>query len=169
MRRLELAVALVVALACGAVSAARGETADLVISGGIVVTVDAKFSVFSPGAIAVKDGRILAVGPAAEVSARYSARNRYDATGKLVIPGLVNTHTHAAMTLLRGLADDLPLDRWLTEEVTWQVQRNPATKEKTQLALNAYIGPLIKVAENAMIANVLNDYHAVFWRRRSRS
>ena len=117
MRRLELAVALVVALACGAVSAARGETADLVISGGIVVTVDAKFSVFSPGAIAVKDGRILAVGPAAEVSARYSARNRYDATGKLVIPGLVNTHTHAAMTLLRGLADDLPLDRWLTEHI----------------------------------------------------
>jgi hypothetical protein len=58
---------------------------------------------------------------------------------------------------------DTKLDRWLTEEVTWQVQRNPATKEKTQLALNAYIGPLIKVAENAMIANVLNDYHAVFW------
>ena len=58
---------------------------------------------------------------------------------------------------------DVKLDKWLNEEVAWQVQRNPATKEKTQLALNAYIGPLIKVAENAMIANVLNDYHAVFW------
>lgn len=58
---------------------------------------------------------------------------------------------------------DAKLDRWLTEEVPWQVQRNPSTKEKAQLALNAYIGPLIKVAENAMMANLLNDYHAVFW------
>jgi 5-methylthioadenosine/S-adenosylhomocysteine deaminase len=110
-------IALLAALALGAVPAMRGETADLVISGGTVVTVDGKFSVFSPGAVAVKDGRILAVGPAADVSARYTARSRYDATGKLVIPGLVNTHTHAAMTLLRGLADDLPLDRWLTEHI----------------------------------------------------
>lgn len=58
---------------------------------------------------------------------------------------------------------DAKLDRWLTEEVAWQVQRNPSAKEKVQLALNAYIGPLIKVAENAMMSNVLNDYHAVFW------
>ncbi len=58
---------------------------------------------------------------------------------------------------------DAKLDRWLTEEVAWQVQRNPASKEKVQLALNAYIGPLIKVAENAMMSNLLNDYHAVFW------
>jgi hypothetical protein len=58
---------------------------------------------------------------------------------------------------------DAKLDRWLTEEVAWQVQRNPNAKEKAQLALNAYMGPLIKTAENAMMSNLLNDYHAVFW------
>src|SRR5579859_6765113 len=47
---------------------------------------------------------------------------------------------------------DAKLDRWLTEEVAWQVQRNPTAKEKVQLALNAYIGPLVKIAENAMMA-----------------
>lgn len=58
---------------------------------------------------------------------------------------------------------DAKLDRWLTEEVAWQVQRKAEAKDKAQLALNAYIGPLIKVAENAMMSNLLNDYHAVFW------
>jgi 5-methylthioadenosine/S-adenosylhomocysteine deaminase len=101
----------------GAAPAARRETADLLITGGTVVTVDGKFSVFSPGAVVVAKGEILAVGPAAEIGSRYAARERYDAGGKIVLPGLVNTHTHAAMTLLRGLADDLPLDRWLTENI----------------------------------------------------
>ena len=100
-----------------AAPAAKREAADLLITGGIVVTVDETFSVFSPGAVAVGDGRILAVGPAADVNGRYAARARYDAAGKIVLPGLVNTHTHAAMTLLRGIADDLPLDRWLTENI----------------------------------------------------
>ena len=96
---------------------AKKEPADLLITGGTVVTVDGRFSVFSPGAVAVSDGKILAVGPAAEIGGRYAARSRYDAAGKIVMPGLVNTHTHAAMTLLRGIADDLPLDRWLTENI----------------------------------------------------
>ena len=96
---------------------AKKESADLVITGGTVVTVDRKFSVFSPGAIAIRSGEIVAVGPASEIGAKYAARERYDAAGKIVLPGLVNTHTHAAMTLLRGIADDLPLDRWLTENI----------------------------------------------------
>ncbi len=96
---------------------AHREPADLVITGGTVATVDAKFSVYSPGAVAIRAGEIVAVGPAAEIGARYAAREKYDATGRIVLPGLVNTHTHAAMTLLRGLADDLPLDRWLNENI----------------------------------------------------
>src|SRR6476659_8596412 len=96
---------------------AKKQTADLLITGGTVVTVDGKFSVFSPGAVAVSDGRIVAVGPAAEVAGRYAARARYDAAGKIVMPGLVNTHTHEGVTLLRGIADVLPLDRWPTENI----------------------------------------------------
>ena len=99
-----------------AAAPAKRETVDLLVTGGTVVTVDEKFSLFSPGAVAVRKGEIVAVGPAAEIASRY-AGTRYDATGRIVLPGLVNTHTHAAMTLLRGLADDLPLDRWLTENI----------------------------------------------------
>src|SRR5437762_12541825 len=58
---------------------------------------------------------------------------------------------------------DTKLDRWLTEEVAWQVARKPDSKEKAQIALTAYLSPLMKVAENAMMSNLLNDYHAVFW------
>jgi 5-methylthioadenosine/S-adenosylhomocysteine deaminase len=104
-------------LALVAAAPARREPADLLITGGIVVTVDEKFTVFSPGAVAIRKGEILSVGPAAEIGGKYAARERFDAAGKIVMPGLVNTHTHAAMTLLRGIADDLPLDRWLTENI----------------------------------------------------
>ncbi|HEV8232632.1 MAG TPA: amidohydrolase [Thermoanaerobaculia bacterium] len=113
MRRIVLLAAFLVLAA----APARREPADLLITGGMVATVDASFTVFSPGAVAIRGEEILAVGPAAEIAAKYAARERYDASGKIVLPGLVNTHTHAAMTLLRGIADDLPLDRWLTEHI----------------------------------------------------
>lgn len=58
---------------------------------------------------------------------------------------------------------DAKLDRWLTEEVVWQVARNPSSKEKAQLALTAYLTPLLRLAENALLANVLSDYHGAFW------
>jgi len=58
---------------------------------------------------------------------------------------------------------DTKLDRWLTDEVAWQVTRNPNAKEKSQTSLAGYLAPLMKVAENAMMSNLLNDYHAVFW------
>jgi hypothetical protein len=68
----------------------------------------------------------------------------------------------AESAALRDL--DARLDRWLTDEVQWQISRTAAqAKEKAQLALSAYLGQLAKLAENAMLANLLNDYHAVFW------
>src|SRR6266542_2085983 len=100
-----------------AAAPAKKDSADLLVVNGRIVTMDEKFSLFDPGALAVKDGKILAVGPSAEVSGRYTARATYDAKRNIILPGLVNTHTHAAMTLLRGIADDLPLDRWLTEHI----------------------------------------------------
>jgi len=87
--------------------------ADLILSGGIVVTMDEAFHVFEPGAVAVQDGAIVAVGPEEEVSAAWQARETVDCRGYAVIPGLVNAHTHVPMTLVRGLADDLRLDVWL--------------------------------------------------------
>lgn len=58
---------------------------------------------------------------------------------------------------------DAKLDRWLAEEVLWQLRRDSNVKEKSQAALGAYLGQLMKLAENAMLANLLSDYHAVFW------
>ena len=85
---------------------------------------DAGFSVYEPGGMAVFAGKILAVGPSADLSRRFAPLTTYDARGSIVLPGLVNTHTHAAMALLRGLADDLTLDRWLTEHIFPAEARN---------------------------------------------
>ena len=72
-------------------------------------------------AVAVRDGRIEAVLPMAQAAQRFADYARVDLPGHALIPGLVNAHTHAAMALMRGIADDLPLMRWLQEHV-WPVE-----------------------------------------------
>jgi len=89
------------------------ETADLILSGGVVVTMNERFDVFEPGAVAVRDGAIVAVGLEEEVTSTWKADEVVDCQGHAVLPGLINAHTHAPMTLIRGLADDLRLDVWL--------------------------------------------------------
>ena len=90
---------------------------DVLVRGGIVVTVDGEHRIFSPGAVAIAAGRIAAVGPERDVAGAFTARETVDASGKIVMPGLVNTHGHAAMTLLRGIGGDLALQDWLTEVI----------------------------------------------------
>jgi len=87
--------------------------ADTLLTNAIVLAMDEEFNQYEPGAVAVKGDSILAVGPEDEIKAAYTAKNTIDCGGKVLMPGLVNAHTHAAMTLLRGLADDLRLDVWL--------------------------------------------------------
>ncbi len=112
------------ALAHLAAAPVRKEPADLLVVNARLLTVDEKFSVYNPGALAVFGGKILAVGPSSDLSRRFSARATYDARGSIVLPGLVNTHTHAAMTLLRGLADDVTLEKWLTDHIFPAEARN---------------------------------------------
>jgi 5-methylthioadenosine/S-adenosylhomocysteine deaminase len=83
------------------------------VQGGTVVTMDGKGRVLDNGAVAVRGERIVAVGSTAEIAAKYEAAITVDAAGRVVMPGLINTHTHAPMVLFRGLADDLPLMEWL--------------------------------------------------------
>jgi 5-methylthioadenosine/S-adenosylhomocysteine deaminase len=90
---------------------------DLIISGGTIVTMDGARRIIEDGAIAIREGRIAATGSRAEVAAQFTARETMDASGKVVIPGLVNGHTHVPMTLFRGLADDLDLQEWLTRYI----------------------------------------------------
>ena len=78
--------------------------------------------VLTDHAVAIDNGRIAAVGPAAELSARYQPRDTIRRPDHVLIPGLVNAHTHAAMTLLRGYADDLPLMEWLQKHI-WPAEQ----------------------------------------------
>src|SRR4051794_2155620 len=95
----------------------RARRVDLVVSGGTVVTMDAQRRVIEDGAVAVADGRIVAVGKRSEVVGRYTARETIDARGGAIIPGLINGHTHVPMSLFRGIADDLDLNEWLTKYI----------------------------------------------------
>jgi len=105
-----IASCLALALAAGSPA---GAEVDLLVRNGTVVTMDAEHRVIPAGAVAVAAGRIVAVGPEAEVARAYSAHEVLEAEGGLIIPGLVNAHTHAAMALFRGIADDLRLMDWL--------------------------------------------------------
>ena len=90
---------------------------DLLVLNGTLVTMDKDHSVLQDAGIAVEHGRIVAVGHSADIIKMYSAPERVDASGKLIIPGLINGHTHIPMTLFRGLADDLDLQEWLTKYI----------------------------------------------------
>ncbi len=93
------------------------EKADILISGDYVVTVDETGTVIRDGAVAVRCGRIVAVGPRMEVEAAWEADETGGGPGTVIFPGLVNAHTHAAMVYFRGMADDLPLKTWLEEHI----------------------------------------------------
>lgn len=86
---------------------------DTLFINAIVLTMDEKLTQYDPGAVAVKGDSIVVVGPEAELKKEYSAKEVIDCGGKILMPGLVNAHTHVPMTLVRGLADDLRLDVWL--------------------------------------------------------
>jgi 5-methylthioadenosine/S-adenosylhomocysteine deaminase len=98
------------------------EEVDLIVRGGTLLTVAPGGTPVADGAVAVRGAEIVAVGPSAEVLARMAAPRQLDAGGGLILPGFVNTHTHLAMVLLRGLADDLPLVEWLEQHI-WPAER----------------------------------------------
>ncbi len=93
------------------------EKVDLLIRDGIVVAMDGGRQIIQNGAVAVRADRIVAVGKTTDLAAQYQAKRTIDARGKLVLPGLINTHNHAPMTLLRGIADDLALMDWLQKYI----------------------------------------------------
>jgi 5-methylthioadenosine/S-adenosylhomocysteine deaminase len=114
---------------------------DLIIKGGTVLTMAPGREPIVDGAVALRGGAIVDVGEAAAVAGRYQATDTLDAGGGLILPGFVNTHTHLAMTLLRGLADDLPLRDWLENHI-WPTERALMTAETVTL------GTRLAVAES---------------------
>jgi 5-methylthioadenosine/S-adenosylhomocysteine deaminase len=106
------------------VPAQRTQPANLVITGGTVVTMDGERRVIENGAVAVRGGRIVGIGTSRDIARRFRAQQVIDARGQAVIPGLINGHTHIPMTLFRGLADDLDLNEWLTKYIFPAEARN---------------------------------------------
>lgn len=119
MRRILIHLSLILALLVAFLpyKTTAAERVDLIIRGGTVVTMDGSSRVIDNGAVAIRQARIVAVGKSSEVSARYSSTRTIYAAGKIVMPGLINTHTHVPMVLFRGIADDLVLMEWLQKYI----------------------------------------------------
>src|SRR5690625_3528995 len=90
---------------------------DTLINARWIVPVEPAGVVLAQHALAIDAGCILDLLPQAEAKARYQARHKQELPTHVLMPGLVNAHSHAAMTLLRGYADDIPLMTWLAEHI----------------------------------------------------
>jgi len=97
--------------------AAFAEPADWIYTARYVVTMDALHHLIEDGAVAIRGERIAGVGKRADIEKQFQASHRLDRPEALLMPGLINTHTHATMSLLRGLADDLKLQDWLEKYI----------------------------------------------------
>ena len=118
------------------------EQVDILLRNGIVVTMNGNYDVFEDGAVAIRDDSIVAVGPAAEIAGAYRAREEIDCAGNVIMPGLVNAHTHIPMTLMRGLNDDLRLDVWLG--YLMPVEREFVTPEFVKLGARVACAEMIR-------------------------
>jgi 5-methylthioadenosine/S-adenosylhomocysteine deaminase len=108
--------------------------ADLLVRGGLLVTMNPGRQVIEKGSVAIEGNRIVAVG-----EVRERAERVIDARGKAVLPGLINCHTHLPMVLLRGFADDMPLDKWLSDRI-WPMEKKMGPRD-------CYAGALLGALE----------------------
>jgi 5-methylthioadenosine/S-adenosylhomocysteine deaminase len=114
---------------------------DLIIRGGTILPMTPESAPIVGGAVLIRGDAIVEVGLESEVAGRASAATTLDAGGGIIMPGLINTHTHLAMTVLRGFADDLPLVAWLREHI-WPAERAIMDAETVTL------GTLLAAAES---------------------
>jgi 5-methylthioadenosine/S-adenosylhomocysteine deaminase len=127
--------------------------ADILIQNGLVVTVDSNDTILEDGAVAISGREIAAVGPTVEVTARFSADQVIDASGQVVMPGLINAHVHAPDSLFRSLVGDMPLEPWL--ERLWIAEKRFVRAETVEL------GARLAYAE--MIAGGITTALDMFW------
>jgi len=116
------------------------KTVDLLLTNALILTMDAEMRQYAAGALAIRGDTIVDVGPQERLLAEYQPLETFDCGGKVLMPGLINAHTHVPMTLLRGLADDLRLDVWLMGYMM-PVEREFVTPEFVRL------GTLLACAE----------------------
>lgn len=115
---------------------------DLLLRGGTVLTMNGRYDVYEVGAVAIQGDSIVAVGPDDELAAAYDAAEVIDCRDTVIMPGLVNAHTHIPMTLFRGLNDDLRLDVWLG--YLMPVEREFVTPEFVKLGTRVACAEMIR-------------------------
>lgn len=130
------------------------DPADLVIEARWVVPVEPPGVVLAHHAVAVGDGRVVALLPTDEARVRFRGSTRVELPGHVLIPGLVNLHTHAAMVLMRGIADDLPLRTWLEQHI-WPAERQHASADFV------YDGTMVAAAE--MLRGGVTCFHDMYF------
>ena len=101
---------------------------DLLITGGTVITMDATRRLLRVGSVAISGNRIVGVGPSEALDSAWHPKRRIDATGMIVMPGLVSCHGHACNSLVRGMAEDRTLHEWLYE-VLWPAMSHAGPDE----------------------------------------
>jgi 5-methylthioadenosine/S-adenosylhomocysteine deaminase len=116
---------------------------DYLLTNALVLTMNEQFAQFEPGAVAVLGNQIFDVGLASEIEPKYTPAFKLDCQGKVLMPGLINAHIHAAMSLLRGLADDLRLDVWLMGYMM-PVEREFVSPEFVELGTKLACAEMIK-------------------------
>lgn len=126
---------------------------ELVITNGMVMTMNARDELIDNGAVIIKGGRIEAVGPTKELQQQHPQAKELDASGMAVMPGLINTHTHLSMTMTRGIADDIDAVKWLP--AIWAIEKYISPE-------SVYAGAMLGIAE--MIASgttCFNDHYFI--------
>ncbi len=119
------------------------QSVDFLLVNALVLTMDDEMRQFANGAVAVRGDSITAVGEEADLRANYTAAQVIDCGGKVLMPGLVNAHTHVPMTLMRGLADDLRLDVWLQGYI-WPVEREFVSPDFVRLGTKLACAEMIR-------------------------
>jgi 5-methylthioadenosine/S-adenosylhomocysteine deaminase len=121
----------------------RGGRVDLLVLGGTLVTMNQSRQIIMDGGVAVKAGKIVAIGSRAEISGSYVGRQTINAAGRIIIPGLINGHTHVPMVLFRGLADDLDLQEWLTKYI-FPAEAKNVTEEFVRVGTRLGLAEMIR-------------------------
>jgi 5-methylthioadenosine/S-adenosylhomocysteine deaminase len=128
--------------------------ADIIVKADYVLKMDKDLTLITDGAMAIKNNKIAVVGPAEEVAAKYESDTVIGGPGKVAFPGLVNTHTHAAMVYFRGLADDLPLKVWLEGHI-WPAEDRWLSAE--------FVGDAAELACLEMLKSGITVYNDMYF------
>lgn len=127
---------------------------DYIIHAEYVLPMDESLSIIKNGAIAIKDSRIVDIGKEEDIFQKYTSKNIINGDSKVIFPGLINTHTHAAMVYFRGIADDLPLKEWLENHI-WPAENRWLSPE--------FISDAVELACLEMLKGGVTTYNDMYF------